>query len=57
MKGHTGTIRALSFQPQLYTATAPLLLASAGAGDNRPRLWDVTTGTMSGIPIVYFKNK
>lgn len=53
MKGHTGTIRTLSFQHQQYTASAPILLASAGAGDNRPRLWDVATGTMTGTRMVY----
>jgi hypothetical protein len=41
MKGHTGTIRSVAFQPRHASTT---LLASAGAGDNKPRLWDVSSG-------------
>eukprot|EP00605_Chrysophyceae_sp_TOSAG23-4_P001339 GSChrysophyteH1.ASY1.ANO1.1456.1 assembled CDS len=50
MKGHTGTIRVVKFAPPLHglqggtTTPSTHLLASAGAGDNRPRLWDVSTG-------------
>lgn len=43
MKGHTGTIRCVAFQPGGGGRVSPLL-ASAGAGDNRTRLWDVSTG-------------
>ncbi len=51
MKGHTGTVRAIKFAPPLSPAqgsnasTSLHLLASAGAGDSRPRLWDVSTGS------------
>lgn len=41
MRGHTGTVRAVKFAPS--TGTHGLLLASAGAGDCRPRVWDVKT--------------
>ena len=43
LKGHTGTIRSVAFQDKNGRDNAAVL-ASAGAGDNRPRLWDVTTG-------------
>jgi hypothetical protein len=53
-KGHNGTVRVVKFQPtaELSGATvaaaeeedAPILFASAGAGDCRPRLFDVFTG-------------
>lgn len=44
LKGHTGTVRAVRFRsgPGI-SATDPLVL-SAGAGDFRPRLWDVEKG-------------
>jgi WD40 repeat protein len=43
LKGHTGTIRSVAFQEK-FGRDNSTLLASAGAGDNRPRLWDVSTG-------------
>lgn len=43
LKGHTGTIRSVVFQEK-FGRDSSTLLASAGAGDNRPRLWDVSTG-------------
>jgi WD40 repeat protein len=42
LKGHSGTVRVLKFRPSGASSAAPLL-ASAGAGDCRPRLWDVQT--------------
>jgi len=52
MKGHTGTVRVVKFAPPFTgvaggNSAAPSLhlLASAGAGDNKPRLWDVATGS------------
>ena len=44
MKGHTGTIRSVAFRGG--DRDQPSLLASAGAGDNITRLWDVSTGTV-----------
>ncbi len=56
LKGHTGTIRVMQFQPSSSSsasasastagssASASCLLASAGAGDFKPRLWDVSAG-------------
>ena len=41
LKGHNGTIRSVSFN---QAAHAPNLLASGGAGDCRPRVWDISTG-------------
>jgi len=49
IKGHTGTIRAVAFQARPPRA-GPLLLASAGAGDNRPRLWDVAAAGAGASP-------
>jgi len=43
MRGHTGTVRAVRFSP---TGSGPSpFLASAGAGDFCPRVWDVGTGS------------
>ena len=42
MRGHTGTIRSVAFSSG-NRGLSPLL-ASAGAGDNSVRLWDVATG-------------
>lgn len=44
MKGHTGTIRSVAFRGR-ERDQAPLL-SSAGAGDNKARIWDVSTGTV-----------
>lgn len=43
MKGHNGTIRVVRFQPHEMISTSALL-ASAGAGDCVPRIWDVNGG-------------
>lgn len=50
LKGHTGTVRAVKFRhfPSLdhvsdYAPPTDILLASCGAGDFRPRLWDVSS--------------
>lgn len=43
-KGHTGTIRSVSFQSK-SSADSSTILASVGAGDNVPRIWDVHSGT------------
>lgn len=43
MKEHTGTIRVVKFLGEGSGAAA--LLASAGAGDCKPRLWDAQAGT------------
>jgi WD40 repeat protein len=45
LKGHTGTIRVVKFQP-VSLVPSSFLLASAGAGDFRPRIWDVQTGSL-----------
>ena len=46
MKGHTGTIRVVKFAPENNeTSASSVLAASAGAGDFKPRLWDIQTGT------------
>lgn len=42
MKEHTGTIRVVKFLGEGSGAAA--LLASAGAGDCKPRLWDAQAG-------------
>jgi WD40 repeat protein len=41
MKGHTGTIRVVKFSPKSNRGQGAVLAASAGAGDFRPRLWDI----------------
>ena len=38
LKSHTGTVRVVKFHPNDVSS-----LVSAGAGDNCPRLWDVST--------------
>lgn len=43
MKEHTGTIRVVKFLSE-GSGAAAALLASAGAGDCKPRLWDAQTG-------------
>ena len=42
LKGHNGTIRVVRFNPasSIYTTA----VASVGAGDCAPRIWDVSTG-------------
>lgn len=42
LKGHTGTVRAVKFSP--FPSSGDVL-ASCGAGDFRPRLWDVESGS------------
>lgn len=42
MKEHTGTIRVVKFLSEGSGGAA--LLASAGAGDCKPRLWDAQAG-------------
>ena len=42
-KGHTGTIRSVSFQSK-GSSDSSTILASVGAGDNVPRIWDVHSG-------------
>ncbi len=56
LKGHTGTVRVVSFSPSLAASSgrseggASLqLLASGGAGDCKPRLWDVNTGSSHSV--------
>lgn len=44
MKGHVATIRSVAFQPSVSGASNQLHVASAGGGDNQPRVWDVQTG-------------
>ncbi len=52
MKGHTGTVRVVKFAPPLAgpsggaSESSLHLVGSAGAGDNKPRLWDVSTGAL-----------
>jgi WD40 repeat protein len=46
MKGHTGTIRDVSFRKG---SDDLLLLATAGAGDNKGRIWDVSTGSSYAV--------
>jgi hypothetical protein len=41
LKGHTGTIRVVKFAPESNRGQGTVLAASAGAGDFRPRLWDI----------------
>ena len=43
LRGHTGTVRAVKFAPT--EGAHGMLLASVGAGDCRPRIWDVKTET------------
>ena len=43
MVGHTGTVRAVKFAPT--SGSSGMVLASAGAGDFRPRIWDAKTET------------
>lgn len=47
LKDHNGTIRAVKFGPDDLSSdgSTPPVLASTGAGDFRPRLWDITTGS------------
>lgn len=50
LKGHNGTIRVVKFQQQsAHTIKGDnnVLLASAGAGDCSPRVWDINTGIHS----------
>ena len=42
-KGHTGTLRVVAFD-RLNSSSSVVYAASAGGGDNRPRVWDVNTG-------------
>jgi WD40 repeat protein len=44
MKGHNGTVRSCKFQGS-DAGNEGNLLATGGAGDNSPRLWDVEMGT------------
>ena len=47
MKEHTGTIRVVKFLSEHSSGSAgSALLASAGAGDCKPRLWDAHAGTL-----------
>lgn len=41
LKGHSGTVRVLKYNP---FSESQVYLSSAGAGDFKPRLWDVNTG-------------
>lgn len=49
MKGHTGTIRVVKFAPESYGGSSSVVAASGGAGDFRPRLWDVATESCQRI--------
>ena len=51
LKGHTGTVRVVSFSPTSRSGggSSLQLLASAGAGDCKPRLWDVNTGSSHSV--------
>lgn len=49
MKGHTGTIRVVKFAPESYGGSSAVIAASGGAGDFRPRLWDVATESCQRI--------
>jgi WD40 repeat protein len=53
MKGHTGTVRVLSFGRATGGTgkgdTGLHLVASGGAGDFKPRLWDVNTGSNHSV--------
>lgn len=49
MKGHTGTIRVIKFAPESYGGSSAVIAASGGAGDFRPRLWDVATESCQRI--------
>jgi hypothetical protein len=42
LKGHNGTVRVLKFRPS--ESTSNCILASAGAGDCRPIVWDANAG-------------
>jgi hypothetical protein len=46
MKDHNGTIRVVKFCSGSHKSSSgvPSMLASAGAGDFKPRLWDISTG-------------
>jgi len=44
-----GTVRAVKFAPPLGGTAGLNLLASAGAGDCKPRLWDVHTGSSHSV--------
>jgi hypothetical protein len=63
LKGHNGTVRVVKFCPSSSyqgnlngtdtdTSSEPLLVASGGAGDFRPRVWDMNTGTVSASYLV-----
>jgi WD40 repeat protein len=43
LKGHNGTVRALRFRNPSQPS-GEVLLASCGAGDFRPRIWDAAAG-------------
>ena len=45
MRGHTGTVRTARFSPPLSGSGPSPFVASAGAGDFCPRIWDVGTGS------------
>lgn len=53
LKGHNGTVREVAFNTSqtLHRNTNDnnILLASAGAGDFRTRIWDINTGTIKFI--------
>ena len=44
MKEHNGTVRVVKFN--LTNSTSGIFVASAGAGDCKPRLWDAETGNL-----------
>lgn len=43
LKGHNGTIRIVKYRPS--DLSTEIYLASAGAGDFKPRIWDIRAGS------------